>query len=130
MPRKQSQKENSRPSELELQVLSVLWDKGPASVRDVMNSLPDGKQRAYTSVLSVMQVMEKKRLLTHTRQGNTHIYKPTKPRRAVVDPLMKRLASNIFNGSKVSMVQSLLGSEKLTDAELAKLEQLIESKKK
>ena len=51
-----------RPSDLELQVLAVLWRRGPSTAREVMEALPDGKHRAYTTVLSVMQVMEKKEL--------------------------------------------------------------------
>lgn len=122
--------ENAKPSELELQVLSVLWDNGPCTVRVVMKLLPDGKERAYTSVLSVMQVMEKKGLLTHTHKGNSYIYKPCKTRQAVVAPLMKQLVSNIFGGSRVSMVQSLLGSGKLNDEEFAELEKFLNRKKK
>ena len=52
-----------KPSDLEMQVLSVLWERGPSTAREVLEAMPDGKKRAYTSVLSVMQVMEKKGLL-------------------------------------------------------------------
>ena len=58
-----------RPSGVELQVLAVLWDKGPSSVRAVLEAMPDGKDRAYTTVLSVMQVLEKKGLVGHTAAG-------------------------------------------------------------
>jgi predicted transcriptional regulator len=121
---------NPKPSELELQVLSVLWDNGPCTVRAVMELLPDGKERAYTSVLSVMQVMEKKGLLTHTSKGNSYIYKPCRSRRAVLAPYMKQLVSNVFGGSRVNMVQSLLGSGKLSDEEICELEKLLGRKKK
>lgn len=122
--------ENAKPSELELQVLSVLWDNGPCPVRVVMELLPDGKERAYTSVLSVMQVMEKKGLLRHSHKGNSYIYKPRKSRQAVLAPYMKQLVSNVFGGSRVNMVQSLLGSGKLSDQELCELEKLLGRKKK
>ena len=121
--------ENSKPSELELQVLSVLWDNGPCTVRVVMDLLPDGKERAYTSVLSVMQVMEKKGLLTHTAKGNSYIYSPCKSRQAVLSPYMKQIVSNIFGGSRVNMVQSLLGGDKLSEQELSELENLLSRKK-
>ena len=52
----------SKPSDLEMQILSVLWDRGASTAREVLKAMPDGKQRAYTSILSVMQVMEKKAL--------------------------------------------------------------------
>lgn len=122
--------ENAKPSELELQVLSVLWDNGPCTVRVVMELLPDGKERAYTSVLSVMQVMEKKGLLRHRHQGNSYVYEPRKSREAVLTPFMKRMVSNIFGGSRVNLVQSLLGSGKLSDEEVSELQQLLSQKKK
>ena len=78
----------ARPSDLELQVLSVLWEIGPATVRQLRRAMPDGKKRAYTTVLSVLQVMEKKRLVTHDRQGMTHVYRPTVRRRQVLGPLL------------------------------------------
>ena len=58
-----------RPSELELQVLSVLWDRGPLPVRAIRELLPDGKDRAYTTVLTLLQILEKKGLVGHTSQG-------------------------------------------------------------
>ena len=73
------------PSRLELQVLSVLWERGRATVREVQEALPDGKTRAYTTVLTVLQVMEKKGLLTHISQGNTHVYQPTTTQRQTLE---------------------------------------------
>ena len=122
--------DKARPSELELQVLSVLWERGPCTVRVVMAALPDGKARAYTSVLSVMQVMERKGLLAHSHKGNSYIYKPCVSRETVMGPLMGQLVSNVFGGSRVSMVQSLLGSGKLSDEEMAELEEFLERKKR
>ncbi len=123
-------KETTKPSELELQVLAVLWDNGPSTVREVMERIPDGKERAYTSVLSVMQVMEKKDLLTHAQQGNSYVYKPRRSRQDVIAPYMKQLASHIFGGSRVNMALSLLGDEKLSKDELEELEKLLEQHKK
>ncbi|MCA9092782.1 MAG: BlaI/MecI/CopY family transcriptional regulator, partial [Planctomycetaceae bacterium] len=65
-PKKTPPQKNPRgkkPSDLELQILHVLWQAGPSTVRDVLEKLPDQKKRAYTSVLSVMQVMQKKGFL-------------------------------------------------------------------
>src|SRR5437764_14659291 len=88
-----------RPSELELQVVAVLLDRGPSPVRAVQEALPDGKDRAYTTVLSVMQVMEKKGLVGHTQQGQANIYHPLVRRDQVLEPLMKDLLRNVFGGS-------------------------------
>ncbi len=88
-----------RPSELELQVLGVLWDRGPLPVRSVMEAMPDGKDRAYTTILSVMQALEKKGLVGHVQQGQAHIYYAKLKRNKVLGPLMKDLLRNAFGGN-------------------------------
>ena len=115
-----------RPSDLELQVLAVLWERGPSSVRAVMEAMPDGKERAYTTVLSVMQVMEKKGLLGHTVQGQANIYHPLVKRQQVLRPLMKELLRNVFGGSPALALQSLLESGRVSDDELAEIRQVIQ----
>lgn len=115
-----------RPSDLELQVLTVLWERGPSGVRAVLEAMPDGKERAYTTVLSVMQVMEKKGLLRHTVQGQAHIYHPLVKRQQVLRPLMKELLRNVFGGSPAVALQSLLDSGRVSDAELAEIRQVIQ----
>jgi predicted transcriptional regulator len=118
-------KQTNKPSELEMQVLAVLWDNGPCTVRQVLDLLPDGKTRAYTTVLSVMQMMEKKGLVTHERQGNANLYRPLQNRKAIIKPFIGRLINNVFGGSKLRLVESLLGSEKMDAKELSELRKLI-----
>jgi predicted transcriptional regulator len=113
------------PSRLEMQVLSVLWEKGPATVRAVQEALPDGKTRAYTTVLTVLQVMEKKGLLTHVSQGNTHVYQPTATRRQTIGPVLKSLVRQVFGGSPATAMQHLLAESEVSPEELVKLKQLI-----
>ena len=116
-----------RPSELELQVLGVLWDRGPSPVRVVLEAMPDGKDRAYTTVLSVMQVMEKKGLVGHTQHGQANIYHAKVRRDAVLGPLMKDLLRNAFGGSPARALQCLLGETGLRDGELDEIRRVIEA---
>jgi len=113
------------PTRLEMQVLSVLWERGPATVREVLDARPDGKARAYTTVLTVLQVMEKKGLLTHVSQGNTHVYKPAVTRRQTIGPVLKNLVRQVFGGSPATAMQHLLAEHEVSPDELAKLKQLI-----
>jgi BlaI family transcriptional regulator, penicillinase repressor len=121
--------EDKRPSELELQVLSLLWRGGPKTVRQVMENLPDGRKRAYTSVLSVMQVMEKKGFLTHTGEGNTHIYSPVLSRGKVLGEHMKRLVVQVFGGSRAEAVQQLLDESEVTGEEIEEIKKLLEDRR-
>jgi predicted transcriptional regulator len=115
-----------QPSNLELQVLSVLWDHGPATAREVLEAMPDGKQRAYTTILSVMQVMEKKGLITHTSRGNTHVFKPTASRRQTLQPVLQGLVTNVFGGRVSSVLQHLLANENVDESELDEIRRLLD----
>ena len=119
-------KKKTRPSELELQVLSVLWEQGPATAREILERLPDGKVRAYTSVLSVMQVMEKKGLLKHRVQGKAHVYRPTVNRQEVVGPMLRGLVATVFGGDPAGALQCLLDDGTVDGAELAAIQAVIE----
>jgi BlaI family transcriptional regulator, penicillinase repressor len=115
----------NKPSELELQVLSVLWGAGPRTARQVRELLSDGKPRAYTTVLTVMQVMEKKGLLTHTRDGTTHVYKPAVTKRQVLRPLLRGLVERVFGGSTSAAVQQLLDETDVTADDVTKIREML-----
>jgi BlaI family transcriptional regulator, penicillinase repressor len=114
-----------RATDLELQVLSVLWDRGPASVRDVMQALPDGKTRAYTTVLTILQLMEKKGLVRHTRDGLTYIYQAKVDRQAIVTPVVRTLLQNVFGGDPSAVVQSLLDSGDVDATQLKEIRRIL-----
>lgn len=116
----------NRPSDLELQVLSVLWHRGASTAREVMEALPDGKRRAYTTVLSVMQVMEKKSLLTHVARGAAHVYKPAATRRQVLGPYLRSLVRNVFGGRPSEAMMQLLQETKASPGEITEMRRLLE----
>ena len=113
------------PSRLEMQVLSVLWQRGASTVREVMEVMPDGKARAYTTILSVMQVMEKKGLLSHVTEGNTHVYQARLSRQKVTGPLLRGLVRQVFGGSAATALQHLLAEEKVSREELNEIKEII-----
>src|SRR4051812_20869942 len=113
------------PSDLELQVMGVLWKRGPSTARQVMDAMPDGKQRAYTTVLTVMQVLEKKRLVRHTRQGMANVYSPAVSRKDVMRPILRGWITKIFGGSPSAAVQQLLNETDVDAGELAKIEEIL-----
>lgn len=116
----------ARPTDLEMQVLSVLWDRGASTVREVMEELPDGKTRAYTTVLTVLQQMEKKRLVRHTRRGVTYVYRAKVKREAVVGPVVKTLLRNVFGGNPSAVVQSLVDCTDVDEAQLDEIRRVID----
>jgi predicted transcriptional regulator len=119
---------SAKPSELELQVLSVLWRSGPSTARQVLEALPDGKARAYTTALTVMQVMEKKGLLTHTRDessGMAHVYRPAVTKRQVLRPMLRALVERVFGGSTSAAVQQLLDETDVTAEDFAEIREML-----
>ncbi len=123
-------KRTVQPSDLELQILGVLWRGGPMNVRQVLAAMPDGKRRAYTSILSVMQVMEKKGFLTHHTLGNTHVYRPTVARQHVLGGVLRRLVQNVFGGSSLAAVQHLIQDEGLSQEELHEIQRLLDARRR
>ena len=115
------QRMKSQPSNLEIQVLSLLWEHGPLSARAVLDRMPDGKPRAYTTILSVLQVMEKKGLVKHAEAGNRHVYAPRVQRQNVLRPLLNGLVKTIFGGRPAAAMQHLLDASELNAAELAEM---------
>lgn len=114
-----------QPSKLETQVLSVLWAGGPATVRAVLEAMPDGKARAYTTILSVLQVMEKKGLVSHTAQGNTHVYGARVTRVQVTRPLLRGLVRDVFGGSTATALQHLLAESEVSRDEMIEIKRLL-----
>jgi BlaI family transcriptional regulator, penicillinase repressor len=120
----------NQPSNLELQVLSVLWERGASTVREVLAALPDGKQRAYTTVLTVMQNMEKKGLVTRSRQGSAHLYAAIESQKQTLGPLLRGLLQNVFGGRVSTVMQHLLEESDVSDEELLEIGRLIDQRKK
>lgn len=123
-----SKKKVTPPAEFELQILGTLWEGGSATVREVMERLSDRKDRAYTSVLSVMQVMQKKGLLglEKERDGLAHIFKPLVTREEIAAPLLRGFVTKVFGGRTHAAVQHLLQDENVDRAEIKKLRELLD----
>ncbi len=114
-----------RPSDLELQILGILWQQGPLTARQVLEALPDGKQRAYTTVLTTMQIMERKGLVARRIDAVTHIWRPAVSRRQVMGPLLKGLVRNVFGGRPSAALQQLLAGSTVDAEELAEIRRLL-----
>ena len=112
----------SHPSNLELQALSVLWHEGPPTVGTVLDALPDGKDRAYTTVLSVMQSLERKKLVKRKKSGRAHVYGAAHSKNRVVDQATSEFLTNAFGGRLGEAILTLLSSGTLTPEEKTNIE--------
>jgi BlaI family transcriptional regulator, penicillinase repressor len=115
-----------QPTAGELEVLKVLWDRGPSTVREVMDVLNETRPRAYTSVMSLLNVMADKRLVLREPQGRAFVYRPKTERGKTLQRLVGDLLGRAFEGSTSQLVAHLLDQTKPSAAELAEIRREIE----
>jgi len=116
--------------DLELQILNVLWAKGPSTVREVLESLPTQPRPAYTTVLTMMRLMHEKEYLDRREQGRAHVYQARLREQRTKRHLLRGLVDSAFQGSAAALMVRLLEEENLSSAELERLRKLINEKEK
>jgi len=114
-----------RPTEAELEILKVLWENGPSTVRLVNERLNEKKKVGYTTTLKIMQIMIDKQILTRKKKGKTHIYKPILKENETQSLLIDKLLKIAFGGSASKLVMQTLGDRKTSKEELQKIKDLI-----
>jgi len=119
----------SQPSNLELQALSVLWHDGPSTVGAVLEALPDGKERAYTTVLSVMQSLERKGLVNRARAGRAHVYEAAYSQDRIAGRAASDFITNAFGGRLGEAILALLSAGRLTPEEKTEIERELQRHK-
>ena len=115
-----------KPTDGELEILAVLWEHGPSTVREVHGHLEPARKVGYTTVLKLMQIMFEKELLDRDDSHRSHIYR-ARPRR---ESLQKRLVADLiekaFGGSPEKLVMQALSAAKATPDELAEIRRLLD----
>ena len=118
--------EPPRPTDAELDILAVLWDRGPSTVRDVHETLVRRKPTQYTTVLKMMQIMAEKGLVKRNEDQRAHVYEASKPREWTQRQLAGDLLQRAFAGSARGLMLGALSAKKATKAELAELRRLLD----
>jgi BlaI family transcriptional regulator, penicillinase repressor len=122
--------EPPRPTDAELEILTVLWSIGPATVRDVYNVICRRHPVQYSTVLKFMQIMAGKGLLCRDEKERAHIYRPARPRQWTQRQLAGHLLERAFNGSAKALLIGALSARKATKTELSELSRLLEEYRK
>lgn len=115
-----------RPTESELQILQILWDRGPSSVREVNDILNETKETGYTTTLKLMQIMTEKELVSRDTSQRTHIYIAAVAREATQSSLLQSFLKTTFKGSAKALVLQALGSNTTSEQELQEIKDLID----
>ncbi len=115
-----------RPTEAELELLRVLWDRGAATVREIHSALHgNGKDTGYTTTLKILQKMTEKGLVQRDERERSHIYRATAPAESTQRGLVSDLLHRAFGGSALRMVQQALSEKPVTPAELTAVRKLL-----
>lgn len=104
----------------ELHLMNILWDKGEATVHDLVGVLPEPKP-AYTTVLTVMQVLTKKKIVEPYRQGKANVFKPLMSRDQYISGFMEETRNTLFKGSMRNFLLFFARNEKIDKAELREI---------
>lgn len=119
-----------KPTDSELEILNILWEKGEGTVRDIHDVLEQSKEAGYTTTLKLMQIMHEKGLLTRTASGKSHIYKPAISQTQTQGQIVKRMIDNVFNGSAMALVMQALGNHKASSEELKQIKEYLHQMEK
>jgi BlaI family penicillinase repressor len=123
----------TRPTNAELSILSVLWQRGPSTVREVHDALraprTGGSEVGYTTVLKLLQIMTEKKLVKRDTRARTHVYAAAASEATTRKQLLSDLVDRAFGGSSLALVLQALSTTRATPAELDQIRRLLDERK-
>jgi predicted transcriptional regulator len=112
-------------TEVELELMTILWRLGEGNVTDVINELPNDRKLAYTSVSTIIRILEQKEILGCRKIGRGHIYFPLILKSDYESKAVKHVVDKVFEGTPLLLVKQLLNSTSLSNAEIEELKEII-----
>jgi BlaI family transcriptional regulator, penicillinase repressor len=119
-----------KPTESELEILQILWQRGLATVREVHEDLAKVKDVGYTTTLKLMQIMHEKGLVKRDESMRTHVYQPAVNKEKTQKHLLGKMIDSLFGGSSTQLVLQALGEQKASPEELEQIQHLLDNLKK
>jgi len=116
----------SKPTDAELAILRVLWERGPSTVRQVHEAFAGTRETGYTTTLKLMQIMADKGLVKRNEAARTHVYSAIAGEAQTQQQLLKDLADRAFGGSAAALVLRALSAEDTSESELREIRKLID----
>lgn len=108
--------------------MKVVWEFGTATVRDVYETLLTRRKIAYTTVMTMMKIMEDKKYLKRRLEGRAYVYEGTRPKKQMIREMVSEFINRVFNGSAEPLVAHLVEERRLSDKELKKITKIIREK--
>ena len=117
---------NTKPTESELEILQIMWEKGECTVRDVHEILEKNKDAGYTTTLKLMQIMHEKGLVSRDTSSKTHIYRALVNQQKTQQQLVSKMIDNVFNGSAARLVMQALGNHNASKDEIDSIKKYLD----
>jgi len=115
---------------VEYELMLIIWGLGQASVRQVLEHLPKNRRLAYTSVATILRILETKKVLRSVTSGRSHIFVPKVSKEAFIKDTTSTFISDLFSGNSLAFVAYLLKDEKITQNEIEEIKKLIQKKER
>ncbi|MGA8530472.1 MAG: BlaI/MecI/CopY family transcriptional regulator [Acidobacteriaceae bacterium] len=122
MPRKPSE----TLTEAELRIMQVLWQKGPATVQQILGTLPGPTALAYNTILTTIRILERKGYVKHVKDGRAHVYTPLVAQEDATRSAIRQLVSRFFRNSHEDLVLNILEDRGMDPGELERLRRMLE----
>ena len=116
-----------QPTNSELEILTILWEDGPSTVRIINNRLNEVRKVGYTTTLKIMQIMHDKKLVIREQEGKSHKYTAAIEENAIQNRLIDKILDSAFGGSASRLVMQTLGNHKASQSELDEIRKLIDN---
>jgi len=117
----------NKPTESEMEILQILWEEGPSSVRLVHNILSENKDSGYTTTLKLMQIMFDKGFLQRNDENKTHVYTAAIKKESIQKQMVGKMIKGLFKGSPAKLVMHALGNHRASKEEIEEIKKYLES---
>lgn len=118
------------PTDLELEILQVLWDQGPLSGRAIRDAIQPSRDLTYQSIMTILGIMDDKGYVTRKKSGGSFAYRARVTQQATSKRMMRDLVDRLFHGSAATAMLNLLETSELSDEELEQLTEFVSRRKK
>ncbi len=115
-------------TEVELEMMNIIWRLGKGTVNQILEELPAERKLAYTSVSTIVRILEQKGYLKPIKDGRGHIYQPLVAKEIYEEASIKHLVNHVFDGTPSSLVKRLIGTKELSEPELREIKRLLDEK--
>jgi BlaI family penicillinase repressor len=116
-------------TEQELEIMKIVWARETATVRDVYETLLGRRKVAYTTVMTMMKILEQKKYLKKTQEDRAFVYRPARPKNQVIQGMVREFIDRVFNGSAEPLLLHLVEDERLSKKDLEEIGRMIRKEK-